>query len=86
MANGLASMPSDEMDVDMDIDLGPIDVYAEGELDELVRGISGHSDASSVKRLNWLSRLLLNPPSQSSKPNTTAMARFGNQALVPRPR
>ena len=84
MANGLATMPSDEMDVDMDIDLGPIDVYAEGELDELVRGISGHSDASSVKRLTQLSRPLLSPPSSSSNPKVMAMARFCNQALVPR--
>ncbi|KAK0515766.1 hypothetical protein JMJ35_001800 [Cladonia borealis] len=35
MANGLDIMPVDEMDVDMDIDLGPIDVFAEGDLDEL---------------------------------------------------
>ena len=40
MANGLSTMPGDAMDVDMDIDLGPIDVFAEGELDELVRGTS----------------------------------------------
>ena len=39
MANGLDTMPGDEMDIDMDIDLGPIDVFPEGDLDELVRGI-----------------------------------------------
>ena len=86
MANGLATMPGDEMDVDMDIDLGPIDVFADGELVELVRGISGHSDASSAKGLNQLSRPLLSLPSPSSNPKVTAIARFCNQALVPRPR
>ena len=39
MANGLDTIPGDEMDVDMDIDLGPIDVFPEGDLNELVRGI-----------------------------------------------
>ena len=39
MANGLDTMPGDEMDVDIDIDLGPIDVFPEGDLNELVRGI-----------------------------------------------
>lgn len=49
MANGLDTMPGDEMDVDMDIDLGPIDVFPEGDLDELVRGILERSGGSSVK-------------------------------------
>ena len=84
MANGLANMPGDEMDVDMDIDLGSIDVFAEGELNELVSGISGYCDASSVKRLNQLSRSLLSPPLPSSSPKVMAMVRFRNQALVPR--
>ena len=84
MANGPATIPGDEMDVDMDIDLGPIDVFAEGELVELVRGISSYSDASSVKRLNQLSRSLLSLPSPSSNSKVMAMARFCNQALVPR--
>ena len=39
MANGLDTVPGDEMDVDMDIDLGPIDVFPEGDINELVRGI-----------------------------------------------
>ena len=39
MANDLDTMPGDEMDVDIDIDLGPIDVFPEGDLNELVRGI-----------------------------------------------
>ena len=52
MANGLDIMPVDEMDVDMDIDLGPIDVFAEGDLDELVRGNLERFRVSSVRILN----------------------------------
>lgn len=85
MANGLGTMPGDEMDVDMDIDLGPIDVFAEGELDELVRDISGYSDASLVRRLTQFPRPL-SPPSPLSNPKAMAMARFCSQSLVPRPR
>ena len=84
MANGLDTMPGDEMDIDMDIDLGPIDVFPDGDLDELVRGIWEHSGGSPAKRLNQLSRILLSPPSSSRHPRAMAMARFCNQALVPR--
>ena len=84
MANGLDVMPVDEMDVDMDIDLGPIDVFAEGDLDELVRGNLERSGGSSVRRLNRLSRILLSPPSPSRNPRAMAMAQFCIQALVPR--
>ncbi len=82
MANGLNTMPGDEMDVDIDIDLGPIDLFPEGVLDELVRGIPERPSGSRVTRLNQLSRILLRPPSTSRNPKTMAMARFCNQALV----
>ena len=50
MANGLETIPGDEMDVDMDIDLGPIDVFPEGDLDELVRGNLERPGGSSSEK------------------------------------
>ena len=76
MANGLDTMPGDEMDVDIDIDLGPIDIFPEGDLDELVRDILARSGGSSVRRLTQMSRILLSPPSPSHNPRAMAMARF----------
>lgn len=81
MANDLGTVAGDDMDVDMDIDLGPIDEIQVEEFNHPVRRLYSNHGHFLISVLTLLSRISISPALQSQLTRSTVLTTFSDQAL-----